>query len=748
MAAKKIRGNLIETGRGRREWMRRILLVLTVICLFILQPGLVIGSQYLKLPLTKLVPYPVAELKGYQASLNVKLPVPARWRIGKADLHCTYSNSEALLPERSKMVVRLNGHALTQVTLMARSPSGRIDTALPPEYLLPDYNDLDFHVFQHYSYGCNDPDAPELWTSIDLEKSFIELEYTLEPIPLNLTSVSKYLFDPKTPETADVHIVLEDLNEEQVRLAAIAASGVALHYSYRPVRFTISSEIRPDRDNVAIGERGFITDLLKSGAVKLPEGHIGLLPLPAGDNTSDPGRGLVVLTGENREALDRAVSAFSVMTDPMPDAAFITVKELHLPELNRYSVKNALAPGKPYYFHQLGYTNQTRTGTRSWAIGLEFKMPADYFIKTNKSVFLSLHLAYGAKMRADSVLNVFMNDVFSGVIPLDDTAGGTYLAYEMEIPNRLLKPGGNRITFQPVLTPSESRECTFYQTGNLSLTLYDDSTITLPDMSHWVRMPELEFFFQDGFPMTRWPDWRETLVCLTDSSLESAASAVNLVAAICQKNRICPFGIAFAMGVPQGAPKDLLVVGPMDSLPPVIKDRSPLTQSVTYPLREEKAGGHEMTTWLGRLFHGDRTLPSRVRDAAEVVFESTLERGKLVLTEYESPFQASRSVLLVTAQSPLDLLSGTQALWEPAVQSGMSRSLAVLDWNNKEIETHAYRAGPVYYIGKIGTIAGMDHLIYTHPWLLFISLAVCLFLLAWVLLFFIKRHRRKRLKNE
>jgi len=76
------------------------------------------------------------------------------------------------------------------------------------------------------------------------------------------------------------------------------------------------------------------------------------------------------------------------------------------------------------------------------------------------------------------------------------------------------------------------------QTENLRLTIFEDSTVVLPEVPYWIKMPQLDLFFQDAFPLGRWPDLRETAVVLTEKSLPAANAALNVVALCAQKNRV------------------------------------------------------------------------------------------------------------------------------------------------------------------------------------------------------------------
>ena len=165
-------------------------------------------ATQLSLRLTDLVPFSTADLRGAKASLTVSIPVPERWRIHEATLHFAFVNSSSLLSQRSLLVTRLNDHVLAQVTLEPRSPEGEVDVGLPPKMLKPGYNRLEFTVAQNYTEECSNPEDPVLWTSIELDRSYLEISYSWENVPLSLASIADVLFDPKIPGDNEVHLVL------------------------------------------------------------------------------------------------------------------------------------------------------------------------------------------------------------------------------------------------------------------------------------------------------------------------------------------------------------------------------------------------------------------------------------------------------------------------------------------------------------------------------------------------------------
>lgn len=673
-------------------------------------------------------------MKGAKSSYILKLPIPERWNIARARLHLSYVNSTALLPERSKLSVRLNDHVLAQVTLQPRSPEGTIDLNVPARLLLNKYNDLELYVTQNYTTECSDPTAPELWTNIELNDSYIEIEYALKVVPLRLSSVANLLFDPKMFGPNAVNMVLESRTPELLHLAAVAASGVALRFEYRPVQFSVSGQLLKGIDNIVIGSAKFLSDVMGDISVPAPPAHLAVLHMPG-----DREHALIYIGGESEDVMLKNAQAFATLSYPLPDAGYAHIKDIILPAVSQYQGKNMVLQNTSYTFKDLGLPSRTFRGINPGSSAMAFRLPADAMIKENENTVLSIHLVYSAGLRGDSALNMVLNGKFAGSIPLNDEKGSRYQGYTIQIPGSLLKSGYNTLSFDPVLSPLKSGECIYIQTENLIVTLYDDSEIKIPSVQHWIEMPSLGAFMKDGFPFTKWPDWRDTTVLLADRAAETAASALNLIAMISQKSGVQPFGINFTYEVDSKAGNDLIIIGPLHKVPENILQGSPLASALRNPWN-----GHLRDMSSRDMTVKKETDERNVRIGTKIV----IEEGRLLVSEFESPFKSERSVLLVAANGGRSLMRGAIALWEPVVQSGFTHDMMLVDLEAADPRVYSQEAGKKYYIGEVRGVNKLNYFLHKYFRETIVVLIICIILLAWVVYALLKRHRQNRLGNE
>ena len=459
------------------------------------------------------------------------VPVSPRSKVKSALLHLQLTNSISLLRERSQLAVRLNGRVLAQVPLNPAQPESSIDVRLPVAVLKPGYNQLVFSVAQHYTFRCEDPSAPELWTEIDTLASTLTFDSDLVALQPRLSDMAR-LFDPKLAGEQGLTIVTASpapMRDDQLQWGMLVAQGAALRLQYVPLRVRheiaarSAAEARPgastanfpglkqdtlqSSDSAVIGTKAELEPYLAKSIVDDISGSfLGVYALDA-----DPRRFVLVVSGNTAAEVAQAARAFAFLNFPYPDTPSMLVSAIEYAALSDYSGKNTVAQNGNYRFSQLDFKSTTVRGTAAsslineehvQSVEIEVVMPADLFAHEDRNVDLILHFAYGAGLRRDSVLNIMLNDRFERAIALDQDGGAVYHKYQIAIPLRSFQPGVNKIRFAPRMMPLITGECQAIQTENLQLTLFEDSLLKMPSASHFVAMPNLRLLVRAGFPYT------------------------------------------------------------------------------------------------------------------------------------------------------------------------------------------------------------------------------------------------------
>lgn len=703
------------------------------------------GAETMEIALQKLASDNKIHLRCISGSYDISIPAPERWKITRASLKFGYINSTNLLEDSSQLVVKLNGNPVAQAKLSPKEPEGKMDISIPAGLFEEGYNALTFLANQHYTRGCEAPCAPDLWTIISMEDATLTIEYSLKPVPLQLSKAPGFLFDPKTIPNGEVNIVTDKYTSDILTLSGIAASGVAKRFDYRKVLFTTSGEIRRGYDNILIGEKKFVEDFLsKRGVdgVTIKGPLVKIIPLPPDEalanvlprhpdkDLNDANHALLIVSGLDQNHLRIAVETLANLTFSYPGTSEMTPLEFHLPEIALYGGKRMLLSNRAVRLKSLDFVTHTFKGFQSTPVDISFKLPPDFFIKENQYVRLILNYTYGAGLRPDSVLNITLNGVHVRSLNMERANGDFIEGYKLEIPTYLFKPGMNIIKLIPILTPY-GKECEMIQPESLFLTIFENSSIYFPPMSHFVQMPNLELFTLNGFPLTRWPDGFESLIYLTSPKKELAEAALNVIGLITQKNGYPLLGLKISLEEPKGWDGEILVIGETGSIPDIMKKNAPLSlaadTNIAYPVLRD---------W------GDT-----------IVWANSKQRSGLgsnigLVMENQSPYKPGRTLITMAAVTAGDALALSYALMESGVQANIKGDLSLVQLTPPDYIVDTESVGEKYSVGKYGKFEWKDYIFSFVKEYYYIFLAVTFVVLSAGLYAWLRAHERRRIKGD
>ncbi|MFZ4776894.1 MAG: cellulose biosynthesis cyclic di-GMP-binding regulatory protein BcsB, partial [Terrimicrobiaceae bacterium] len=114
--------------------------------------------QSLRLPLRRLIPLesPIL-MRNASSTYTVFVPQSARFQAKSYGLRLKFTNSIALLSERSVLRVVMNDVIVGQFYLDRTKPTNDVDIEIPLNLVKNGFNRLQFIVAQHYTYKCEDP---------------------------------------------------------------------------------------------------------------------------------------------------------------------------------------------------------------------------------------------------------------------------------------------------------------------------------------------------------------------------------------------------------------------------------------------------------------------------------------------------------------------------------------------------------------------------------------------------------------
>ena len=705
-----------------------------LVALFAAAVALASQAETMKIPFEQLTGDQKMELRCIADQREIQIPLPERWRLKRATMHVKYTVSANLIPDTSTLVVRVRGEPVKQVRLNPQTPDSELTVDMPVALLEPGYNPASIGVSQHAKKEqCENPCTPDLWTSVSLRESYVEMEYDLRPLPRELSALSTHVFDPRLMPAGEVHIVIPDFTAPSATLAGIVASGVARRFDYRRVGFTVSRSLQPGVDNVVVGKRSFMQNVPGAASAGLANpikgGYLKLLPMVTADGTADPAHALLLLSGEDDIATKLAAITFSNISFRFPGSDELNAFDFVLPQVSQYSGRETIAADTVYSLKTLNFPTQSWVGLNPGERSITFRLPADFHIRPNQQAKLLLNFSYGVGLKNDSSFNVSVNGRGVRAVRLDSPTGTFIENYELNIPTYVFVPGTNTITFAAHLN-SGGQLCDLLNPDGLFFTLYDNSSISFPPMPHFVEMPKIELFVQSGFPMTRWPDGHEAYVWLADKDERTLAAALNIVGLATQRNGFPLFDLGFTYDKPaQGG--EILAVGTSAAISHDLRASAPLKlleDGVTVPYPVVRGWNAEASSAFSRQ-------------------KSALGTGRALFMQFQSPYEAGRSVMMLTASVPEDLEEASRMLLTGPVQSQTKGDLVLIERGEKEPKVTSMSAGARYATGKEGTYSAVESFLYTRPMAYYGVIAASIAVVAFALFLVLRRwraHRRAR----
>jgi hypothetical protein len=624
-------------------------------------------------------------LRNDRAIYTVFVPISARYKVARCKLVVSYTNSVALL-EHSVMAITLNDRIIHQVRLDASNPSRTIEIDVPLDLLKNDFNPLQFIVAQSSTEPCQDPNAPELYTQIDPDLSYLEADMVPQAVPVRLSSL-RDIIDEKLWYPYPFHIVFPDGSAKEESLLSWGSTitqGIALSLGVQPFRITHATEVRPGMDNLIVGTRNSLSAFLTSTEIGAINGSF-LAVKPMRD---DPNHYMIIISGRNEEEVGQAALAFSLINFPLPDSQYAMVDRLALPFRPMY-VRNAPfeAPGS-YRLDSLGFKSRTIKGFNTGRFEIPVYMPGDLSPRDRSNIELRLNFAYGAAFRGDSVLNVFINNEFQTAIRLRDVNGARHLNHRIYIPTAGFQPGRNVVSIAPLMVPLITGPCELDQVENLLFTLYDDTEIILPQIARGATLPSFGLLSQTAFPYTASPDGIDTAVWLLSREPDTLNSAWTLLGKMAQISGALMHRTELSFRNTR-AKKNLLVVGPVDQIPDEVVQNAPVSPREvgrmrymidSNPIPTGTALPSALEDLINRLGGLTEKPTTVLRPATVVEMDQTASLEEhIVALQYQSPFNIGYALTLVTAANSSQLLAGMNVLQKREMWDNLTGDIAT--WN-------------------------------------------------------------------
>ena len=188
------------------------------------------------------------------------------------------------------------------------------------------------------------------------------------------------------------------------------------------------------------------------------------------------------------------------------------------------------------------------------------------------------------------------------------------------------------------------------------------------------------------------------------------------------------FGLTYTYDRP-AAPGEILVVGASPSIDKDVRASAPLKlleDGVTVPYPVVRGWNTESSVAFSRQ-------------------QSALGSGRGLLMQFQSPYEAGRSVVMLTASAPDDLLAASRMLLTGPVQAQTKGDLVLIEPGaSADPQVTAMEVGARYATGKKGSYSPVESFLYTRPIVYYGTIVVVLLVFSGVLLLGLRRWRAKR----
>jgi cellulose synthase operon protein B len=667
--------------------------------------------------LSRIYPQPgPVRLTGDSASLDISIPLANTVVLQQTSVELHFTNSIALKPGRSVLSVLFNEATLAQVALDPAQPVSVVTVNLPAELWHPGYNKLTVAVTQHYTDECEDPDAPELWTEIDLFHSRLHYKVAPRSTPYLLSDLDS-IFSPGLGGQSRVLLLTPPgAASDQLRSEALpyVAQALALRRRYEPLTIEQASWTE--------GGQGDLSYLPNSAPASLLHVLVGTpdelakvlpkneLPVVAGPNAFltgvGGGRARLVVTGRTHDEIVTAAHALAVLQDTLtPDAKVLFPPGENAMQPMPLTGRSVLRGNTTYSFNDLGVATTTINGPGIHRVSVPLALPADYYTQENARADLSLEFAYSAAMGAGSVINVLVNGEFIQGIFFNNTSGQRFINYRLRVPVRLLKPGANTLDFELATHPYRvGAACTSVKADEIFVQIMGTSTIHMPEAGRAAVLPDLTRFTAAGFPFVANDGTAAGTIYVDSPAL--LGSALTLVGKLAQTVHGPVSGWKIVVGVPERITGQAIVLAMAEKLSPdyYVNLSAAISRTKRWPyraLQDLRTVSAQPHLTLGNLWSAVFGTASQANPFPPQ--ESLAQRNSLgdlgVGFALHNPHGAAGDTLMiVTADTDAQLTNQVETLVQPNVWSQLKGDLVA--WREPNTPVFSMEVAQHYEVGN------------------------------------------------
>ncbi|OQP87759.1 hypothetical protein BTR14_04160 [Rhizobium rhizosphaerae] len=386
----------------------------------------------------------------------------------------TAQTSVSAAPERSRMIVKINGTEIGTSALRAGDPR-RMVFDVPAGVIQPGYNAISMEVDHRHRVDCSIDATYELWTQVDPAQSGFVFN-ALPRTALSLVDLMPLsgLADGRT----NLRIVLPSgatMSDHDRALKAVQALTILGNFNHPHVEFANKPGTGPGIDLI-IGTQADLKPLLGANSPALASSE--MVSVEPGDTAE---RKRLILTGANAGEIEERLARFiqtagaeQPVGTPEGLAALANTRG------------RLLTPGEKVTLAELGY-NTKRFDGRFTSNQVNFTMPADFYPGDYASMYFHMSALYVGGLAPDAALTVKANDKVVATISLSSAREGAIRDQRLPIPFNALRPGQNTLKIEARLPSRLDAACESVDKASSSVRLAIDERSYL-DMQNYARI--------------------------------------------------------------------------------------------------------------------------------------------------------------------------------------------------------------------------------------------------------------------
>lgn len=470
-----------------------------------------------------LVPFTELVLAGEYAQRSWSVFLTPEQAAAASELHLGYQNAIVVAPESSRMAVSINGIAVVDEPIAGADNAAAIVATVPPRVLHAGLNDIVISAVQRHRTDCSIQSTYELWTQIDLARTFLSFEGADAGRWKRVEDVRAVGVDESGATTFNL-IVPSMAQAVSTPPTVRLGEALALMANMPNQAFEVSEDDLPEAGpgvaNVVLGPAADVAKVLAA----LPQGAESG---PVATVVDDPklGPSTLVISGPNWQAVDMAIDDIARQVDrPVGSLrTSLATRNWRTPDVPMLQGVNNLK------FSDLGVSTLEFSGRRlrtDFAVGV----PSDFYARSYGQATILLDAAYSQDVLPGSHIDIYVNDNIAATVPIT-TAGGEILRHlPIKVTMRHFRPGDNNIAIEAVLLTQADAACAPGATasGGQRFVVFDTSEFVMPDFARVARTPDLAAISGTGFPYSR-VDYPLPLI-MDRAQSETVSAGVTLLA--------------------------------------------------------------------------------------------------------------------------------------------------------------------------------------------------------------------------